>query len=73
MNGLEQEYGSRLKVIRVNIRNKDTLPLQERFGFSVTPEFFLVDSSGKVVGYWDEASSLDNLKADIDRIMAGKP
>ncbi len=71
MNGLEGAYGDRLRVVRVNVRSRDSLPLRERFGVTAIPELFLVDRAGTVVGYWDEIDSLEQLKADVDRIMAG--
>jgi hypothetical protein len=72
VNGLEQAYAGRVRVVRVNVHNRASQPLQERFGFTATPELFLVDRAGAVLGHWDEIDSLEGLKSAIDRIMAGK-
>jgi hypothetical protein len=69
VNGLEKVYGGRLKVVRVNVRNEDTIPLQQKFGFTTTPELYLVDPRGVVIGHWDEVESVGQLKADIDPLL----
>ncbi len=72
MRGLEQEYRDRLTVQLVNIHNKSTLQLQQEYGFTTTPEFFLVDDQGKILGHWDEGN-VETFKAAIDRILNSSP
>jgi len=72
VRGLEKIYGARLQVQLVNIHNKSTLALQQEFGFTATPEFFLLDSTGKIRAHWDEGN-ITTFKQAIDKIMAESP
>lgn len=69
MRGLEKYYGARLHVQLVNIHNQSTLALQQEYGFTTTPDFFLVDSAGKIRAHWDEGN-IATFKQAIDEIMA---
>jgi protein-disulfide isomerase len=71
VHGLQGEYIGRVEFVRTNILDKTTFELQERYGFTATPEFFLIDSQGKVLGYWDENVTLDGLRAAFDEALAG--
>lgn len=53
MHGLEQEYGERIKFVRVNIHDPRSLPTEKEYGFTATPEFFLADGNHKILGHWD--------------------
>jgi len=70
VHGLEKEYGDRITFVRVNIHDKETYPLQEQYGFSVTPEFFLVDEHSNILGYWDETVSVAELKRAFDKALS---
>jgi hypothetical protein len=62
VHGLEKEYSSRIAFQRVNILNPENAPLMEQFGFSATPEFYLVDYQGTILGAWDETLEADTLR-----------
>lgn len=66
MNGLEMEYGSRIQFVRVNILNPENAQLLEQFAFSATPEFYLVDDQGQILGAWDETLESDELRQAFD-------
>ncbi len=69
VHGLERKYGSRIAFERVNIHNPDTFALQEELGFSVTPEFFLLDGQGRVLGHWDEGVSVEDLERAFNGLL----
>jgi hypothetical protein len=54
VHGLEKIYGDRITFVRVNILHSENAPLMEQFGFSATPEFYLVDEQGEIIGFWDD-------------------
>lgn len=69
MRGLEKEYAGRIEFIRLNILNPETEPLQEQYGFSATPEFYLLDPQGEVVGFWDDSVEVDDLRLAFDQAL----
>lgn len=71
MHGLEKEYGDRITFVRANILNPESEPLQEQYGFSVTPEFYLVDGQGQVLKFWDETVTAEELRQAFDSALAG--
>ena len=73
MHGLEQEYGERITFVRANIHLGTTRALQQELGFTATPEFFLVDADGKIVGHWDDDVSVSGLKDAFDRVLRASP
>lgn len=70
MHGLEKEFGDRIDFVRINILDPASKPMIEKFGFSATPEFYLVDGDGRVVGFWDEAVETD-LRQAFEDILKG--
>ena len=73
VNGFDQEFRGRVTLVRLNIHDPETVPLQEQYGFTATPEFFLVDASDHIRGHWDEAASPAQLEQAINRIIAAAP
>lgn len=69
MHGLEKQYAGRIKFIRVNILQPQNKALMEKFGFSATPEFYLVDRSGQILGFWDEIDSDESLAEAFDKAL----
>jgi hypothetical protein len=61
VNGLRKAYGQRIKFVRVNIHDPKTAALQTRLGFMTTPEFFLLDPTGRVVHQWAEDITVDGV------------
>jgi hypothetical protein len=70
VHGLEKEFGDRIDFVRINILDPASKPMIEKFGFSATPEFYLVDGDGRVVGFWDEAVETD-LRQAFEDILKG--
>jgi len=67
VHGLERKYGDHITFVRLSIHNPDTFSLQEQLGFTVTPEFFLLDASGAVLAHWDEGLSVEG----VEQVFAG--
>jgi hypothetical protein len=69
VNGLMKNYTDRARLVRVNILDPATRALQTEFGFSATPEFYLLDPQGKVVYFWDDGIDLADLEAKLQAIQ----
>ena len=71
MNGLERKFGSRITFVRLNIHNPDTFALQDQLGFTTTPEFYLLDKSGAILGLWDEGISAKEMEQVFIGLLGG--
>ena len=69
VHGLEKVYGERITFVRVNVLHAENAPLMEQFGFSTTPEFYLVDQGGNIIGTWDDWVSEDDLRRAFDQAL----
>ncbi len=69
MHELEQTYGDRVTFVHVNVLNPDSQPIMKQYGFSATPEVYLVDPRGRVIGFWDDVQSKDELQAALDKAL----
>ena len=69
MHGLEKEYAERIQFVRVNILLPENKPLIEQYAFSATPEFYLVDRDGRIIGVWDDTLSADALREAFDEAL----
>ena len=69
MRGLEKEYAGRIDFVRVNVLDKNSTALINRFGFSATPELYLVNGSGKIVHFWDSEVEADELRKAFDAVL----
>jgi hypothetical protein len=72
VHGLEKAYAGRIEFVRVNILDKGSEPLMKLFGFSTTPELYLVGGDGKILGFWDDFVEADVLRQAFDRALAGE-
>jgi hypothetical protein len=69
VHGLEKIYGDRIAFVRVNILHPENAALMEQFSFSATPEFYLVDGRGKIIGAWDESAEEEDLRRAFDQAL----
>ncbi len=69
MRGLEKEYAGRITFVRVNVLLDESLPLMEQYGFSTTPEFYLVDETGQILAVWDDTLTADDMRAAFDAAL----
>lgn len=70
VNGLEKIYGDRINFVRANILFPENQPLMEEYGFSTTPEFYLVDPQGKIIGFWNDTVEAAVLRRSFDDALA---
>ena len=70
VHGLEQEWGSRVDFIYLDIADPANADAKERFGFRATPHFFLVDARGTVRRTWQGAVERDTLVAALREVAA---
>lgn len=73
VHGLQREYGERITFVRANIHLQETRALQEDLGFTLAPEFFLLDADGGILGHWDEEVTLAQLRDAFDRVLEASP
>lgn len=73
MHGLQREYGERISFVRANIHFQETRALQEDLGFTLAPEFFLLDGDGRILGHWDEEVTVAELRGAFDHVLEGTP
>jgi len=69
VHGLEKAYGERIAFIRVNILHPESASLMDQFSFSATPEFYLVDGQGEILGAWDEGVEEAELQQAFDQAL----
>lgn len=69
VHGLKAQYGDRITFDLANIHDKTTFDLQIQLGFMATPEFFLLDADGKILGHWDEGVTEAALRQAFDAAL----
>ena len=69
MNGLEKTYGERITFVHANVHDPQSQPLMKQYAFSGTPEFYLVDAQGTIIGFWNEAPDPGELRRAFDAAL----
>jgi hypothetical protein len=49
VNGLENEYGSEIEFVKINIDDPDSAAAKQEYGFRYQPFFVLVSADGEVL------------------------
>ena len=52
VHGLENEYGSDIEFVFVNIDDPNSAELKQQYGFRYQPHFLLVGTDGEVIEEW---------------------
>jgi thioredoxin-related protein len=52
VNGLENEYGSEIEFVKINIDDPDSAAAKQEYGFRYQPFFVLVSADGEVLQEW---------------------
>jgi len=68
VHGLRDEYSHRITFRLANIHDKTTFDLQAQLGFTATPEFFLLDADGTILGHWGEEVTESALRLAFDKV-----
>ena len=69
VHGLEREFGERIDFVRVNILIPENKTLMEQYSFSTTPEFYLVDPQGEIIGFWGDAFEEAELRQAFEEAL----
>jgi hypothetical protein len=70
VDGLEREYGKKIKFVRANILNDKYKSLMDEYGFSATPEFYLVDREGKILHGWSDMLDVEDVRSVFNQALA---
>jgi hypothetical protein len=73
VNGLEKVYDQRIEFVRANIHDARSRALMDEYGFSATPEFYLVDPHGKILHFWNDVIPEAELRQAFDTALAAYP
>jgi thioredoxin-related protein len=57
VDGISEDYGDRLHVIRLNIQDASSQPLMQRYRFQYTPTFVMLDRDGSEL--WRSVGAID--------------
>lgn len=66
---LEIEYWGRIQFVYLDIDDKATKPFQDRFGFRLQPQLFLLDGEGNVVQEFAGRQPEPVLREALDRLL----
>lgn len=66
VNGIEQDYGTRLQVVHLDARNPDNRAVAAQIGVQMTPTYVLFDAQGKEV--WRSSGTVN--RPHFDRTVA---
>lgn len=67
VDGIENEFQDRLKVIRLNVQNPESQPFMSQYNFQYTPTFILLDQMGRE--HWRSVGSIS--VEDLRRTLSG--
>jgi hypothetical protein len=70
VHGLEDRYRSQIDFIYLNIDNRDTLPVRERFGIVQRSHYVLIDAQGNIVRRWIGFLNAAEVEAAIFELLA---
>jgi hypothetical protein len=68
VDGIESEHKGALTVIRIDIQDPETRPIQARYGFEFTPLFVLIDGNGTEI--WRTVGMIN--PEDVRRSLANQ-
>lgn len=52
VNELENEYGTQIEFVPVNIDDADSAAYKQQYGFRYQPHFLLVGADGEIIEEW---------------------
>jgi protein-disulfide isomerase len=71
VHGIEKEYQGRIEFKRVNVLNEENEAIMDQYGFSTTPELYLVDEQDQILYFWDDTVSAEELRQAFDEALKG--
>ena len=70
MHGLEQQYGSQVNFVYLDIDDPATESFRRQLGFRVQPHLFLLDKDGAVLQQWLGLVSREELEAALQQAVS---
>ena len=70
MHGLEQQYGSQVNFVYLDIDDPATESFRRQLGFRVQPQIFLLDKDGAVLQQWFGLVSREELEAALQQAVS---
>ena len=70
MHGLEQQYGSQVNFVYLDIDDPATESFRRQLGFHVQPQLFLLDKDGAVIQQWLGLVSREELEAALQQAVS---
>ena len=70
MHGLEQQYGSQVNFVYLDIDDPATESFRRQLGFRVQPQLFLLDKDGSVLQQWFGLVSREELEAALQQAVS---
>lgn len=72
VDGLQQEWGRKVQVARLNMHEKGAQPILEQLEFQVTPLFILFDGDGNEMWREEGLPDTDVIKHEVDNLGSGR-
>jgi hypothetical protein len=69
VNGLEDEFGTQINVVRLNAVGSDVVALQSQYGLRGHPSFAVLDERGTVVERYFGPQSAETLRAALQSAL----
>jgi hypothetical protein len=70
VHGLEQQYGSHVNFVYLDIDDPATESFRRQLGFRVQPHLFLLDKDGAVLQQWLGLVSREELEAALQQALS---
>jgi hypothetical protein len=70
VHGLEQQYGSQVNFVYLDIDDPATESFRRQLGFRVQPHLFLLDKDGAVLQQWLGLVSREELEAALQQAVS---
>lgn len=71
VHGLQQQFGSKVDFLYLDVQDPRTGPARDRLGFIATPHLFLLDAEGGIVREWRGITADSTLSAALDSVISG--
>lgn len=71
MHGLEAKYGNCIDFVYLDIDNPATADAKRKLGYTVQPDFYLLDGSGKVI--WKKRGFVTGEELEQQLKMVAQP
>jgi thioredoxin-like negative regulator of GroEL len=73
VNGLEDEFGGEITVVRLNATDSESAALQSQYGLRGHPSFLVLNASGDVVERFFGPQNEEALRAAIELALESSP